>query len=365
MATYYSSHNAAGGGAGTIGSPFTLQELFNTVSSGDIGLVMNTGTYAPTGIINVNVNTGSVTARPTIRGVASDGTDDGTVSTISGSGLPSSTTLLQIANGIDFLRLENLRFTASKNYGIDINSNGCIFKNVRVDNSVSHGFYQQTLTDVTMLINCEIDTNGGAGWTGGFVSRGNVLMIGGSVHNNTSHGVRCSINGSLHNVLIFKNGSHGVMVDLNVGEFGPIIIHQCTIATNTGNGIDINSGIAQFNVLISDTILYENTAFGIDLNGCDPDMFTFTRMCSHNNASGSIDTGSLPTDTITNDPAFANESSGSEDYTPSLTSLIRSISTQSGIGGINYNWIGAIKPTTNTIQTVSPSLHPLAYTGRR
>lgn len=347
MATYYSTHNAAGGGSGALGSPFTLQELFDAVTSADLGLVRATGTYTPSAKLDLDTNTGSVTARPTIRGCASDGTDDGTVATISGSSLSSSTTLLQIAGGIDLLRIQNLRFTASKNYGIDSNSKGTVFTNVRIDNSVAAGFYQQTLGDLTTFIECEVHNNGGAGYDGPFASRGSCAWIRSSIHNNGSHGIRFAPLAQVIDTLIYKNSGHGIILTLDVSseEIGAII--NSTIASNTGAGISVNSGTSRENILIARTIIYENGEYGIDLNGADADIFTFQNLCVHNNTSGAIDTGSLPSSTITSDPAFANEGAGTENYTPSLAGLKLTYAFPSGIGGTSYGWIGAIQPDTS------------------
>lgn len=354
MATYYSSHSAAGGGVGSIADPFTIQELFNAVTTAHLGLIMATGTYTPSAKLDLNTNTGSTTAPVNLRGCASDGTDDGTVATISGSSLPGSTTLLQIANGIDYLRLSNIRLTASKNYGLDSNSNGTILTNVRIDNAASHGIYQQTISDVMYLCDCEVDHNGGGGYSGPFTSRGSGVWVQCSIHDNTSFGARLAAYGSMRQCRVYANGGAGVIWDFNSSGIGEIT--HCTIAGNSGAGVDFISGTTTKG-LISYTILKGNTSYGIDLNGTDIDTLILSRLCSYGNL-GDIDTGSLPSDTVTSDPGFANESSGTQDYTPSNTALRIARTAASGIGGTDYTWIGAVNPQGSGGGSARPS-HPL------
>ena len=43
MATYYAKADAAGGGAGTSGDPYTLAELNAALNAGDVGKLLDTG----------------------------------------------------------------------------------------------------------------------------------------------------------------------------------------------------------------------------------------------------------------------------------------------------------------------------------
>ena len=342
MATYYSSHNAAGAGAGTIGDPYTLQELFDNTASADLGLVMATGTYTPSVQLDLDTNAGSVATRVEIRGANSDGTDDGTVATVSGSSLGASTDLLAIT--MDWLDIANLRFTAATADNVSLTTDNTRFTDCRFDNATSDGLLQNSFDHYVQLLRCEIDNNGGFGYGGSLSSRGNVFIDLCSIHDNGSYGCRLAQDGTIARSLIYKNTGHGVILALDSTSQG-IAIRDSTIATNTGAGISVVAGTTIVNALIARTILYENGEYGIDLNAANIEQFRFLNLAVHNNTSGDIDAGSLPSETVTDDPTFAVETAGSEDYTPSAAALKLGYTPPSGIGGTDYQYIGAIQPT--------------------
>jgi len=353
MTTYYATHNAAGGGAGTsVGDPFTLQELFDTVTNSDLGLICNTGTYTPSAQIDVDngANVGTVSARTQIRGAASDGTDDGTIATISGSSLGASTDLISI--DINYYYIANLRITGATRYNVYSDSDGSIWENCRLDNATSHGFWQQTNLDTTIFKVCEIDNNGGAGYTGGFDSRGCGIWESCSIHDNGSFGLKLTPVGRMIDTIVFKNGGDGVRIDMNSHSTENGAIINCTIDGNTGDGIEsVNSTIASDSMSIADTIISNNGGYGINLNSTPLTGFQLRLLCvptsTGANSLGQIDAGSLPADTVTDNPDFVDRTTGgSEDYTPQGTGLKVTRSPISGVGGDSYKWVGAIQPDT-------------------
>ena len=353
MTTYYATHNAAGGGAGTsVGDPFTLQELFDTVTSSDLGLICNTGTYTPSAQIDVDngANAGTVSARTQIRGAASDGTDDGTIATISGSSLGASTDLISI--DINYYYIANLRITGATRYNVYSDSDGSIWENCRLDNATSHGFWQQTNLDTTIFKVCEVDNNGGAGYTGAFDSRGCGIWESCSIHDNGSFGLKLTPVGRMIDTLVFKNGGDGVRIDMNSHSTENGAIINCTIDGNTGDGIDsVSSTIASDSMTIADTIISNNGGYGINLNSMSINGFQMSFLCvptsTGQNSSGQISSGSLPANTVTDNPDFVDRTTaGSEDYTPQGTGLKVTRSPISGVGGDSYKWIGAIRPDT-------------------
>ena len=343
MATYYSSHNAAGGGAGTIGDPYTLAELATNVTAGNVGLVMATGTYTPSATTTFG-NSGTITSRVQIRGCASDGTDDGTIATISGSSLGGGVHGLTVAGS--FIEFGNLLITTCP--GTAVHSTGATnrFRNVRMTAS-GNGFTQNDFGETSEFIECEIDNNTGYGYGGGFASRGSAVLRRCSIHNNGSYGARIAVTGRISDSLVFRNGSHGVMIDLGNSGNHQIAITRSTIYNNTGNGIDVTAGVNIPAVLLQQCIIAVNTAYGFDYNTTNTGIVQIVRCGFYSNTSGALDTGSLPSDCVTTDPGFASTTAGSEDFTPSNTDYRSSVSPyQSGIGGTDYRWIGAVSPNT-------------------
>lgn len=343
MATVYSSHNAAGGGAGTIGDPYTLAELAAAVTAGNVGLIMATGTYTPSATTTF-ANSGTSTSRVEIRGCASDGTDDGTVATISGGSLGGGVHGFTVtANLIDFA---NLRITACPGTAVHSTGANSRYRNIRMDNS-ANGFTQNDFNEAAEFIECEIDNNTGYGYGGGFVSRGAGVFRRCSIHDNGSYGARMSTVGRMSDSLVFKNGSHGIIVDLTNAGSQQFLIAGSTFHANTGSAIDIGAGTSVNTLILQKNIFANSGAFGIDLNGASRAIVQIVRCGFYTNSSGDLDTGSIPSDSITGDPGFASTTAGSEDYTPSNTDYKLAVSPfQSGIGGTDYRWIGAVAPNT-------------------
>lgn len=347
MTIYYSSHDAVGGGSGTILDPFTLQELFDTVTNNDLGLIMDTGTYSPTGTIYVNTNNGTVSSRINIRGAASDGTDDGTIATISGTGLAVSTNLLNVA--VSYLRFSNLRVTSSTQHNIYIDgANYCDWINCRVDNALNDAFYQVGLNN-QRLRNCEIDHNGGNGWNGSSTTRrsGNFYQC--SFHHNSGNGINISAyGGELINCLVYANGSDGVNIWPYIAGRNVSII-GCTVDGNASAGIHGASSTSTVELNIHRSILSNNGTYGFHANGLSSGQLELSELCAYNNGTAPTDlVGGLPSGTITTDPAYISRTNDSEDLTPTSTGLSLNYSYQSAIGGTTYAYIGAIQPQNVT-----------------
>lgn len=350
MATYYASHNAAGGGAGTIGDPYTLAELATNVTAGNVGLIMATGTYTPSATTTLG-NSGTVTSRVQIRGCASDGTDDGTVATISGSSLGGGVHGITLSGS--YIDLANLLVTTCPGTAVHSSGANSRLRNVRMTAS-ANGFTQNDFNEATEFIECEFDNNTGYGYGGSVASRGAGVFRRCSVHNNGSYGVRVSQVGRISDCLIFRNGSHGVILDLSNSGSQQIAVVRSTIFNNTGNGIDLNAGTSASTLLIQQCIIASNTAYGFDYNTTSANIVQIVRCGFYNNTSGALDTGSLPSDCVTTDPGFASTTAGSEDFTPSNTDYRSSVSPyQSGIGGTDYRWIGAVSPQGSGSSTVA------------
>lgn len=341
MATYYAAHNAAGGGAGTIGSPFTLAELAAAVTAGNVGLLMATGTYAPSATTTF-ANSGTVTSRVQIRGCASDGTDNGTIATISGASLGGGVHGLTVSGSyIDFA---NLLVTGCPGTGVHSSGANNRYRNLRATNS-ANGFTQVDFTEHSEFFECELDNNVGYGYGGTFSSRGSGLFRRCAIHDNGSYGARVAVYGTVESSLVYRNGSHGLIPSLDSSGGTQLVVAKSTIYGNAGNGIDLVAGTSYPTFLLQLSIVAGNTGYGLDLNGTNSAIVQIVRCGFHGNTSGALDTGSLPSDCVTTDPSFASTTAGAEDFTPSNTDYRSSVSPyQSGIGGTDYRWIGAISP---------------------
>ena len=120
MATYYV--RSSGGNDGNTGLSFalgwaTIQFAADTAVAGDLVLICADGTHLPTATIDIDINTGTDASRITFRGAAADGTDNGTVATISGASLGSGYIVNVAANTVDYVTVENLRFTGGPSTG--------------------------------------------------------------------------------------------------------------------------------------------------------------------------------------------------------------------------------------------------------
>lgn len=335
MATYYTSSSAAGGGSGALGDEWTLQEAFDSAVAGDIVLVKADGTYLPSARIDLDTNSGTDLNYIVFKGCASDGTDDGTVSTISGANLPATTTLLY--SNSDYMMFQNLRITSATNYGFDGRalSGRVMWYNCRIDNCSNSGVLN---VDGHTFYYCEFDHNGSRG---AFAGTGFCWFNYCSFHDNGDDGVIMDDGCLLNHCLIYDNAGEGVYL---YNESSSTIIN-CVIHGNTDNGIHaINSG----GHMIMHNIIMNNGAYGINYGGSTLAKTGYADYnCYYNNTSGATTLGSpLGSNNLTEDPNFVSVADGAEDFTPQNTNLLKTFafSTASGVGGTSYEYIGAIQP---------------------
>lgn len=332
MANYYTSHNAAGGGAGTVGDPYTLQEGLDTVGGGDILHVMDTGTYTPSaGLVfdlNSDVNTNGSLASPIeIFGANSSGVVDGSVPVISGSSLPLSTNLFTYGDAtidIDYCFLKNLRFTQATNvnvYSHNAASSEVRFDNVRIDTADDIGMFWES--NGTIMVNCEIDNNGSHGRYWGSTStnvNGTVRMYNCSFHDNGGHGLGINNAGGnfLVRCLFYDNANDGLIFSR---EHGSDWIINCTFDGNTGDGLGTEGSVTGAgNVNVFNSIFSNNGGYGINwFASRNPKDVNSQLNWFYNNGTGSQHrnnwvTGINDTDGV--DPQFKSRTDGSEDFEP-------------------------------------------------
>lgn len=332
MATYYSSHNAGGGGVGSIVDPFTLQELADAVdgTAPDLGLVMNTGVYTPAATIDFDVNASALLTPNIIRGANADGSDDGTVATISGSGLGGGDDLLDIGI-VMYTWLENLRITAATQYNIFCDQAALLkLENCQIDSSTSHGFYMTSTAGRIIFVKCEINgSTGGCGLAVNSAARGRFKLIRCSVHDNSSHGIHDGASvgtyyarPELIDTLIYDNGGDGANYELGgAGYIGPIV-RGSVFFGNTGDGLAFHASRGA--IEIDNSIFRSNGGFAINTNtGSINAFYNIKNNCYHNNTGGVIDIngGTSPgTGHVLADPEFVSEVDGSEDFGLQATS---------------------------------------------
>lgn len=343
MATYYTSHNAGGGGVGSVGDPFTLQEGADNTTSADRCVVMDTGTYTPAATVDWDTNAGSMTAPVVFVGGDASGNEDGSVPVISGSSLGANTSLINI--NVDHVIFTNLRFTVGTDHNISYGAaaDNCALISCRSDGATDHGVYVSNSTQAVLMVDCEIDGNA-VGVGSASSSRGKVIMVGCSVHDNTGAGLdlepQAPYPSSISHSLIYDNGGAGVA--LNSSGSISVLIDHCTIFANDGDGIAATGGIG--NVMIQDTILRSNGGYGLNVNSTIGQVVSLLRICSHNNTSGhtNLNGGTLwGSGHVLEDPAFVSEADGSENLRVTNTNLMYTFTPPSG-GSSDQHWIGAL-----------------------
>ncbi len=137
MATYYSKHNAGGGGVGSEPDPFTFQEGLDTTTSLDELRVLNTGVYVGAAAWDVDQEAGASDAPILIQGWASD--DSG----------PDDVTMQNSAHGIfcsrpfvEFSRLHMVKTggVAGEGFELTTGSDRCIVRSCSAT-GFARGFY--------------------------------------------------------------------------------------------------------------------------------------------------------------------------------------------------------------------------------
>jgi len=323
MATYYASHDAAGGGSGTIGSPYTLQEILTNTSTGDLGLLMNTGTYAPSARITPGTNTATRASPKTIRGANADGTDDGTVVTISGVNLPASTSLFFMNLTNLCIVVENIHFIYSKKHNYETTTSiSTVLKNVKCSYATQNGLQISGAQEV-VLLNCEFNNNTSSGFFQINASAFYSFIVERCKfhHNNNGYLMANYVTTGTFPKFIdctfYSNTIYGISTDAVASPiFDRVVVRNSVVFDNGSHGINLLSTV--YGVFIENCIFRSNGGYGIMTNGANVNTYLMSNNCSNNNTSGHIDinSGVLPgTGNVTSDPLFTSETDGSEDFT--------------------------------------------------
>lgn len=326
MATYYV--RASGGNDGSDGTTFaggwaTIQKAADTASAGDTVFICSDGSHAPSAAVDFDSSAGSRAAYILFKGAGVDGSDDGSVPIINGSGLPSSTDLFNINLASICVKFEGLRLTEATQNNVNIantiNAGIVIFYRCRLDNALGDGIYhQESDTGFVMeLINTEIDHNGDCGIDSAGAGRGGLKVIGSSVHHNTNAGIEEApgtvSRAIIESSLFYKNGGDGLKF-INIA-YGPVILNSVFFG-NGGDGIEF--------LTTSDAIVMKNNIFrlngGYGINTSTGTLRNFSYCdynCYSSNTAGDIDINSdTPpgTHNLISDPKFVSETDSSENF---------------------------------------------------
>ena len=348
-ADYYTSPSVAiAAGSGTYTDPWHPNDAADNSAAGDL-VYMISGTYSLTETWALDTASGTSLAPITFRGVDATDTSTLALAIIDGSGAGGGTDAVTMTK--EYIRFESLRFTGGLDDNIHMSSavNWVLWQSCRIDNAGDDGVWSESSgeNNLYVMVDCEIDSNGGDGISHLTTLRGGYQSFRCSFHDNIGAGARSGSRfgkAIFSHCLFYDNGGGGII--FNSGGWGATVEHS-TFFGNTGSGLDITS--TYWGLRVSDSIFFANTAYAIDTNTGDVDVFwQIDNLCSLQNTSGHIDVngGVLPstggTGHVLEDPNFMSETDGSEDLTPQNTNL----STERAFpaGGSDYNYIGAIQP---------------------
>lgn len=323
MAIFYvTSIYETTGHAGTLGDPYSLQEAADSVTGGNEAHLLNDGTYAPANTIDWDINAGSATAILIFKGVNADGTDDGTIVTLDGTGITGGE-LFNVNMAIIFIRFENfvLQNADTENFEVTTNVNAgrieCI--NVRFTGAGASGavIFEGTQNFTIFFYQCRFDNNGTHGILESGAFSGGAFFFECSFDNNVSNGVESSAATFLKFLnCLFYNNVKGMNAGSSSGSFR-LFIEACTFFNHSSDAISYNNTSSALQNLIRNSIIRSSGGYAINSNTGNIEFGIFQNNCYHNNTSGVIDINggiSPGTGHILSNPLFVNETGGSEDF---------------------------------------------------
>ncbi len=203
---------------------------------------------------------------------------------------------------------------------------GCRFTNAVIDNIFIKGGSNIT---PWLFAACETDLAGGAGIRHQAANSGVFHWIGGSLHDNGTHGWHLLEQESVMiGALVYDNVGDGVFASTNSGRFFAV---NNTVYGNGGDGFDLPGGGGHHTVMHNSFV--GNGGYGMKIGS---DYFRFADYNhTDNNTSGGYDT-EWGDNNITGDPKFTSVTDGSEDFSLQSDSPL----FQGGQGGRNIGAFG-------------------------
>jgi len=182
------------------------------------------------------------------------------------------------------------------------------FYNCRFTNCTSHGISTRHSTNTWHFYRCEIDNNSGSGFYSGTSTRGGLVALFTSFHDNGVNGFYINSPSSFNFCVFYDNVADG-------GNLGSIAdttrFINCGSYNNDGDGFDVN--VAALDCVFVNCSADTNGGKGWNLNSIDSDNI-FMVNCHTNGNSGGTDNPTGEIKAITGSPDFVNATSGSEDY---------------------------------------------------
>ena len=236
MATYYvdvTTGSDADDGLSEANAWQTLQKAFDTATAGDAVYVKASATYSEQ--VDIDTNTGTVTAPITFVGYTSTITDGGQFTW-------NGTTYCAVTNGKDFIRFRNVNFTSCTGSIFDCITassdywrfENCDFSGATTVHARSAGYAYPLYWK---FYDCCISGMSG----NGLMLSSEFSVIGCKIIDNGGHGIATQAyvtsDVTVSHCIIAGNTSDGInLVNTSAG----VNVHFCTIQGNGGDGIDLN-----------------------------------------------------------------------------------------------------------------------------
>jgi hypothetical protein len=323
-----------GTSAGAGNSWATTQKALDTVIAGDDVRLCQSATETTTAQVDADGTTGTDASPILFHSYNSDGTTQTDGYTLQATA--SITSLMDVA-AITNYHFVGIKFDANSNAtsACYLSNSGAAentFDACEFYNANSNGLLQNT-TEFNTFVECHFYDNGASGVASLAVNRGVCSFIGGSAHDNTTHGVSVDDNFLISNMIAYDNTSDGFHLDAR-NAFSEI--KNC-VAYNNTNG----DGIALTNQPMASVVgcaMGKNGGYGLSVDGGED----YTYIDYNWYGSGADVNTSGETDVSGGTPGRNNQTgvagfadAGSGDFTPGTGSPL--------IGnGVNDGNIGAV-----------------------
>jgi hypothetical protein len=308
----------------------TIQHAADSADTGDLVLICSDGIYAPTATVDFDTRFGQVTRPVTFRGAGATGTNDSTVATITGIGLPTNGDLINLNLVGMAVRFEFLNIKKGKQHNISIsgavNYANIAFESCTIDSATLYNIYNQESASFPLTINhCRF--NGGVrGISGSSATRPACSSISNSIVSNfTGYGIytggATEFDFSATGCIFFNNADDDIrFAAVSSGRI--ININRCTFYEGDSNAIDVPN--TQYQIKVENNI-FMNKGTAIKTNLGTNSQFA---ICDYNNYYGNtanidINSGVAPGNhNAAADPQFVSVVAGSEDFTPQNAAVI-------------------------------------------
>lgn len=350
MTTYYvrptNGNDTTGDGLSFATAWKTTQKALDAAIAGDEIRCCAEATETIATKIDVDFTTGTTIAPVKIVGADSV---DGTPLTTGFYTIQASaaiTAIIELVATVDFTQWQRIKFDGNSQ------ATYCVL-NSAADGSEGHRFLFCDVTGATshgihfrgadwLCFGTNVYNNGGSGISHSAANRGNLIFMGGSLHDNTSHG--WDNNGGkqeLRNTLVYDNGGCGMNNQANSSRTQ---ISNCVFYGNSSHGVLWNASSARNTLYAYNNVFSTNTGYGMFFGQSDVNVMAVQGYnLFYNNSTDHYDyTPSGFGNILASDPMFTSVTDGSENFTP----LTGSPLIGAGLGGENIGVLsqGTVAP---------------------